>query len=318
MVGKVTPNDMLSASRLPAICGMSKYRSPNDELMSSIDAINGKAPKDESNEAMDWGNKLEPTILMEAANRLGCVQLDIEHDKPYFHDKWPLSCSLDGTATGVMQEITTDIDRGIYVVGQPSIILEGTGILEAKLTSMDPEDIPPLYRGPIQLQAQMSIFKAKWGALCTLYQGTELRIFLFAPHPETLELIERVSKEFQDKLDRYKNTGEIDFYAPISTKDATKTYPNGSINEPVKLDDYGAELTNLLMENKQKISKLEEENQKIQVEIMSIMRSHTVAIAGNYQISWPMRNYKAKPAIITPAKEAYTARQSTLTIKELR
>jgi len=318
MVGKVTPNDMLSASRLPAVCGMSKYRSPNDELQASIDAINGKAPEDISNESMDWGNKLEPTILMESANRLGCVQLDIEHDKPYFHDKWPLSCSLDGTATGVMQEITTDPEKGVYVVGQQSIVLEGTGILEAKLTSMEPEDMPPLYRGPIQLQAQMSIFKAKWGALCTLYRGTELRIFLFAPHQETLELIERVSKEFQDKLDRYKNTGVCDFYEPISTKDATKTYPHGSIDEPVKLDDYGSELTKLLIENKQKISKLEEENQKIQTEIMSLMRSHVYAIAGNYQISWPERSYKAQPAKIVPAKEAYTIRQSTLTIKELR
>ena len=42
MVGKVTPNDMLSASRLPAVCGMSVYRSPNDELLASIAAINGE------------------------------------------------------------------------------------------------------------------------------------------------------------------------------------------------------------------------------------------------------------------------------------
>ena len=186
MVGKVTPNDMLSASRLPAVCGMSKYQSPNDELKNSIDAINGIAPADISNESMDWGNKLEPTILTEAAYRLGCSQLDIEHDKPYFHEKWPLSCSLDGTATGPAAEVFTDPEKGIYVVGKPSITLMGTGVLEAKLTAMEPEDIPPLYRGPLQLQAQMSIMKATWGALCVLYQGTELRIFLFEPHLETL------------------------------------------------------------------------------------------------------------------------------------
>ncbi len=55
MVGKVTPNDMLSASRLPAVCGMSQYRSPNDELLASIAAINGDELPNISNESMDWG-----------------------------------------------------------------------------------------------------------------------------------------------------------------------------------------------------------------------------------------------------------------------
>ena len=130
MVGKLTPNTMLSASRLPAVMGLSKYRSPNDELLMSIDAIQGKEPEPISNEAMDWGNKMEPTILMEAANRLGLTQLSIDHEEAYFHDDWPISCSLDGTATGSMTEITTDPERGIYVVGQDFIMLEGTGVLE--------------------------------------------------------------------------------------------------------------------------------------------------------------------------------------------
>ena len=318
MVGKVTPNDMLSASRIPAVCGMSKYRSPNDELLSSIDFLKGLNPPDIGNEAMAWGNRLEPTILMEAANRLGCSQLEIEHPTPYFHDKWPLCCSLDGTATGNMEEVFTDPEKGIYVVGSDSIVLSGTGIIEAKLTSMPAEDVLPLYRGPIQLQAQMAIYKATWGAIATLYQGTELRIFLFKQHPATLELIEKTCKEFQDKLDRWKETGEVDYYPPINPKDAARTFSAGSDDEPVKLDNYVEELTKLLLENKAKITKAEEENSKIQTEIMGIMRNHTHGIAGQYQISWPTRSYKAKPATITPAKEAYTIRQSTLTIKELK
>lgn len=317
MVGKVTPNDMLSASRIPAVCGMSKYRSPNDELLSSIDFLKGITPPDIGNEAMAWGNRLEPTILMEAANRLKCSQLEIEHPTPYFHDKWPLCCSLDGTATGNIEEVVTDPEKGIYVVGSESIVLSGTGIIEAKLTSMPAEDVLPLYRGPIQLQAQMAIYKATWGAIATLYQGTELRIFLFKQHPATLELIEKTCKEFQDKLDRWKNTGEIDYYPPINPKDAARTFSSGSDDEPVVLDNYVEELTKLLLENKAKITKAEEENSKIQTEIMGIMQNHTHGIAGQYQISWPVRSYKAKPATITPAKEAYSIRQSTLTIKQL-
>lgn len=318
MVGKVTPNDMLSASRLPAVCGMSQYRSPNDELLASIDAINGIAPPDISNESMDWGNKMEPAILLEAANRLDCKDLEIDYDKPFFHDKWPLSCSLDGTCYGKGQEIVSDPDKGIYVVGGGSIKLNGMGVLEAKLTAMPAEDVLPLYRGPIQLQAQMSIMKASWGAVCALYQGTQLRIFLFEPHLPTLRLIQETANTFQDKLDRYKNTGEIDYYAPVNPKDAARTWSSGSDDEPVKLDTYAEELTKLLLENKQKIAKAEEENSKIQTELMGMLREHTYGIAGEYQISWPVRNYKAKPATITPAKEAYSVRQSTLTIKAIK
>ena len=318
MVGKVTPNDMLSASRLPAVCGMSQYRSPNDELLSSIDAINGKVPPDISNESMDWGNKMEPTILLEAANRLDCMQLEIEHEKAYFHDSWPLSCSLDGTCYGKGQTVTSDPDRGIFVVGQDSITLDGMGVLEAKLTAMPAEDVLPLYRGPIQLQAQMSIVKASWGAVATLYQGTQLRIFLFAIHKETQELIEKTSKEFQDKLDRYKNTGEIDHYPPSNPKDAARTWSSGSDDEPIVMDDYAMELTNLLVENKQKIATMEGLNNQIQTELMGMLKNRTHGIAGQYQITWPVRHYKAKLATIVPAKEAYTVRQSTLTIKGLK
>jgi hypothetical protein len=38
--------------------------------------------------------------------------------------------------------------------------------------------------------------------------------------------------------------------------------------------------------------------------------------AGHYVISWPMRNFKAAAERLVPAKEAYSVRQSTLSIKE--
>ena len=318
MVGKLTPNTMLSASRLPAVMGLSKYRSPNDELQYSIDAIDGKELPDISNESMEWGNKLEPTILMEAANRLNCSQLDYNHEEAYFHDEWPLSCSLDGTANGNNQEIFTDPERGIYVVGQPSIILEGTGVLEAKLTAMDAEDQLPLWRGPIQLQAQMDIVKASWGCIATLYKGTELRLFLFSKHQDTLDTIKQIAFDFQERLDRYKNTGYIDHYPPINPKDAVRTWERATDDDPVDLDEYAEALIDVLQKNKKKITTLEEENGNIQTELMAMLKNHKYGLAGKYQITWPERSYKAQPSRIVPAKEAYTVRQSTLTIKELK
>ena len=202
MVSKVTPDTMLSASRLPAVMGLSRYRSPNEELDYSIRAIRGEEREDIGNEAMAWGNQLEPLILATAAERLQLTDLVAEHPEARFHAELPLCCSLDGTADGRGQVITSDPDKGIYVVGQDSITLDGVGVLEAKLTAVAPEEMPALYRGPVQLQAQMDIIQAKWGAVCVLYQGTELRVFLFAPHAQTLAGIAQVATEFQAKLEK--------------------------------------------------------------------------------------------------------------------
>lgn len=185
MVGKVTPDSMLSASRLPAVLGLSKYRTPNDELLVSINAMNGQQRQDITNEAMTWGNELESIILRQTAERLQLTDMKLDHPKPFFHPTLPLCCSLDGLADGRGQILRTDPDAGIFVIGQESIELDGYGVLEAKLTSAPPEDLPSLARGPIQLQAQMDIMGFKWGALATLYRGTEMRIFLFAPHQNT-------------------------------------------------------------------------------------------------------------------------------------
>lgn len=314
MVGKVTPDDMLSASRLPAVLGLSKYRTANDELMASIASIKGEPREDIGNEAMSWGNLMEPLILEQAADRLGLEHPDMDHPRPYFHSTLPLACSLDGTAMGAGQVVRSDPDKGIYVVGQDEIKLEGLGVLEAKLTSLSPEDVPALYRGPLQLQAQMAIMGASWGAVCVLYQGTELRVFLFAPHQGTLELIEKTVLEFQTKLDKYQETGEIDYYPPANSKDADKMFPV-AVDEVVLLDDTAAELARDILAAQALAKQAEADRQKAEAALKAIMGSTAKAMAGEYQISWPMRSYKAQPAKTVPAKDAYTVRQSTLSVR---
>lgn len=314
MVGKVTPDDMLSASRLPAVLGLSKYRTANDELMASIASIKGEPREDIGNEAMSWGNLMEPLILEQAADRLDLEHPDMDHPRPYFHGTLPLACSLDGTAMGDGQVVRSDPDKGIYVVGQDEIVLEGLGVLEAKLTSLSAEDVPALYRGPLQLQAQMAIMGATWGAVCVLYQGTELRIFLFAPHQSTLELIEKTVLEFQTKLDKYQETGEIDYYPPANSKDADKMFPV-AVDEVVLLDDTAAELARDILAAQALAKQAEADRQKAEAALKAIMGSTSKAMAGDYQISWPMRSYKAQPTKTVPAKEAYTVRQSTLSVR---
>lgn len=316
MVNKVTPDTLLSASRLPALLGLSKYRSPNDELQYSIRALMGEERENIENEAMDWGNQMEPLILREAAKRLELADLNTDYTSPFYHPTLPLACSLDGYADGRGQRIRTDLEAGIIVVGQEEIELSGYGVLEAKLTSVSPEDMPALYRGPIQLQAQMDIMSAKWGALSVLYQGTTLRVFLFAPHQQTLQTIAQATTEFQAKLDKFKGTGEIDFYPPASSKDADRMYPDAS-NETVDLPFEAERLAAEIVAAKLAIEESEQRKSTAEAELKNFLKNATKGVAGRFQISWPMRSYKAQPEKIVPAKEAYTARQSTLAIKEL-
>lgn len=319
MVNKVTPDTMLSASRLPSVMGLSKYNTPNDELEYSINALQGKERPDISNESMDWGNQMEPLILREAAKRLQLSELNIDHTTPFFHESLPLCCSLDGTGHGRGQVITTDPDAGIFVIGQDSITLDGVGVLEAKLTAMEPEDLPPLWRGPIQLQAQMDIMQSNWGAICTLYKGTNLRIFLFATHQATLENIAKVTLDFQSRLDNYKETGAIDYYPPQAGEkwpDSRGQYP--VLEETVLLDAEAAELAQRIVDNKLELKILEQDIASDEESLKELIGQSTKAIAGSYAISWPTRSYKAQPEKTVPAKEAYTIRQSTLTIRELK
>ena len=315
MVSKVTPDTMMSASRLPALMGYSKYSTANDELQYSIRALQDMERPDIGNEAMAWGNTLEPLILSEAARRLKLSNVLLDHPTACFHPAIPLCCSLDGTGYGGGQVIRTDPDKGIYVVGQDSIILHGVGVIEAKLTSVRPEDTPALYRGPIQLQGQMDIIQAQWGAVCVLYGGTELRIFLFAPHIGTVTRIVEQVRDFQRRLDNWSATGEIDFYPPSSTKDADRMYPQGQDVEVV-LPPTAENLVQKIKAAQAVALQAETDRSDAEAKLKVLMGEATTGVMGNWQVSWPMRHYTAKPAKVTPAKEAYSIRQSSLSIKE--
>lgn len=317
MVGKVTPDTMLSASRLPAVMGYSKYRSPNDELSASIDALGNKETPFVTNEAMEWGNTFETTILERAAVRLGVSNLITQHPEPYFHPLLRLACSLDATADGSGITIANDPDKGIMVMDGESIQLDGRGILEAKLTSVAPEHSPALYRGVIQLQAQMDITGAKWGALCVLYRGTELRIFLFKPHEGTLRAIADATLDFQRRLDIWKMDRHIEYYPPVNSADADRTWGQGE-DAAVQLGGEFETWVRDILEAKQDIKQCESIIDDREKRIKEAMQTASKATIGCYQVSWPMRNYQATQDRVVKGKAAYSVRQSTLTVKEIK
>jgi len=318
MVGKKTPDTMMSASRLPALMGLSKFSTANDELDITIAAHKGEKRQNKQKEAMAWGDCVEPVILREAAKRLELVDLVLNHEQAYYYrDGLPLCCSLDGTSDGGGQVITTDPDQGIFVIGQDSITLDGIGVLEAKLTSVQAEDVPALYRGPIQLQAQMEIMQAKWGAVCVLYRGVQLRIFLFAPHAQTIKTIEHVVLDFQRRLDKFKATGEIEYYPPQNSADASRMYPVAS-EDTITLGAEAELLAERIDAAKKVIVEAESDKADAETKLKVLLGEAKAATAGRYEIKWPMRSYRAQPERITPAKEAYSIRQSTISVKELQ
>jgi predicted phage-related endonuclease len=305
---------MLSASRLPAVLGHSKWSTANDELMATIHAIDGNEPEQIFKEAFDWGNLLEGPILQESATRLNLTNLALEHPAHFAKDI-PLACSLDGLAYGGGQVIQSDPDKGIFVVGQDSIKLNGIGVLEAKLTSFDAEDVPPLWRGPLQLQAQMMIMDAKWGAVCTLYKGLALRIFIFAPHQATQDAITAAVIDFDKRLTVYKETGEIDSYPVESNSDANLLYAQGS-DETINLPASSEASIRAILEAKETIKELEEVVETETLALKKLLETAERGRTGNFEVAWPMRSYKATAEKITPAAPARTIRLQTLTIKE--
>jgi len=318
MAGKLTSDKEMSASRLPGLLGFSKYSTPNDELQFSLNAIDGKERPDIGNEAMGWGNRLEPVILAEAAKRLGLEKFDTDIGQAYSHREIALACSLDGVGFGDGQLIKPDPDRGIYVVGQDSIKLDGPGVLEAKLTKTMPEDTPHLARGPIQLQGQMLVTGHKWGCVCVLYQGIELRVFLFGPHFETQKEIVKAVLLFQNKLDKYRRTAEIDWYPPESSKELDRIYPSAADKVEVELPSNVGDLAQAIVNNKAAIKAAEAGIDHAEKQIKQLLGQAERGRAGQYMISWPMRSYKAAPERLLPAKEAYVIRQSTLSIREIK
>ena len=318
MVGKITNDILPSGSRIPSIMGVSPFRSPNDELAASIDAMEGKPRPPFEVEAADWGNTLEPIIITEAAKRLGITvkELQVDYALSYLEDdEIILQCSLDSIWEGDGRTITTDPDLGVYVIGADSIELNGLGCCESKLTSAMPEEEPPLYRGPLQLQAQMLCAKYTWGVIATLYRGTELRLFFYRASGNMQTKIIDVCKEFTRRVNSKS------WYPAISPADAVKAYPGVDESKPaVELAGETGDFARRLIEIKAQAKILEEEIDQLQAKIMDKLADAEEGYIKNVdgsvaaRIKWAMRSYKAQPEKVTPAKPARIERSKTLQI----
>jgi len=315
MVGKRTPDDIVTASRIPALMGVSPYDTQNDLLASVLAAVEGKPdPKPfNGNEACDWGDTLEPVIIKTAAERLGLTDLQLEHDA-VFHDTLPFAVSLDGTADGGLgHNVDTDWSKGIICPNGP-VWVDGTGVLESKLTSSKPEDAPAPHRGPLQLQGQLMATGHTWGAVCVLYGGVELRIFLYQADAAVQSKIMNAIHDFE------RRKMDVDWYPVLTSSDGNTAYSRVDDGAPpLELPEEQADWLGQLVNAKEAKRAAEQDIDEAEAALKEFMGSHEQAtgVVGNttYTVRWPMRNFKAQPAKTTPAKPARVARQGTLTVK---
>ena len=318
MVGKLTPDDMISASVVPVILGLSPYKTPNEHLKRIIALDAGEAdPNDfHGNEATEHGDALEPYILKTACQRLGIIEADLKLDEPFFYDKARLAASLDGMGklTGT---IKTDPNKGIYVMNERGWIdVDGWGCLEAKLTSAQVEDRPAAYRGLWQLQAQMMCSGFDWGAIATLYQGVTLRIFVYKADAAMQSRIIEAINEFE------RRRADKEPYPVSSSADGNNAYPVAS--EAVPAIDFasvqgGQKLVLDLAQAKDDKKEAERRIDELEASIKEIMGDASAGeteIGGKrYIVKWPMRRVREQPEKIVPAKPETVSRQKTLTLK---
>jgi predicted phage-related endonuclease len=188
--------------------------------------------------------------------------------------------------------------------------------LEAKLTKSFPEDTPDLARGPIQLQGQLLVTGHQWGAVCVLYSGMTLRVFLFAVHYETQKAIAKAVLEFDSKLSAYKSRGERDFYPPTSSFDLNAMFPVAQTKE-IELSSEAVELAKTILDKKLVINACESSIDEAEMKIKQMLGEADSGRSGEVLITWKMRHYKESPEKLSPARKAYSVRQSNLSIKGL-
>ena len=145
---------MIGGSEAAAVCGVHPWLSPY-----RLAALKrGLIARDDLSgvERVRWGTILEPVVAQEYAERTGrkvrVRRAVVRHPEHAY--------------------IGGHIDR--WIVGDP----RGRGVLEVKTTSernaADWADEPPLHY-QIQLQHYLMVTGARWGSLCALVGGQELR-----------------------------------------------------------------------------------------------------------------------------------------------
>ncbi|MFI3187230.1 MAG: YqaJ viral recombinase family protein [Methylococcaceae bacterium] len=312
---KLTRDDTLSCSQLPALMGENPWATPNDVMQALMDGAMGKPRQETPNEAMEWGNRVESAILSKMAEALGATDW-FSPTEPFYYGQI-LGASLDGLCT--MDEPLTfrngDSPKIYVMTRSGEITISGTGCLEAKNTKAVGSDEPALYRGPLQLQGQMMCADMQWGAIGTLHQGHDFRLYLYDRDHELTAYIEMLAKDVASRMQTFMETGQAEWYDIKSNADALRAWPEAKHDKMVDITPFEDDVS-VIVDAKAQIALLERSISDAELRIKQAMENAETGETQQFIVRWPMRNYKASPEKIVPAKDAYSVRQQTLVIKE--
>jgi len=315
MVGKLTNDHEMSCSILATAAGLNPWKSRIDLLGEMILAKRGENVRTEQTAIMSRGDTLEPVLLNKAGEEIGLDRVFVDIEKPIRHTEIPLQGSLDGLCWSDYMIIKEDTSKGIYVMtDSKEIIIGDKGVMECKLTSAYPEDEPPAWRGPMQLQGLMDIKDAQYGILVVCYQSIYWRYFIYPRNEEMVAEIHTLVKDMDRRV------REEDFFPPESPKDASTVYPETN-EQHIDLKDDALDFIDLYNHATKSIKHWQNVKEDAQVSLMGIMQDNTTGSISTdettYIVKWGMRNVKPKPSKIIPEEPGYSVRSNSISIKEV-
>ena len=310
MVGKKTRYDQASCSTLPYIKGISQYQSRNEWLDVAIKASEGELPKQTPQLMLQrMGDLLEPVLCEEAKNILGLESVKVDYEEPVHHPILPLAGSLD--ATGIAKGLTFKNGEHDHIIipEQETIVLDGPGVIECKVTRNAPTNELEEWRGVLQAKGLMECTGYGWAAVIVLWQSTDFRIYLYSRKPEFGGILSALVLDFDYRV---KNKA---YYPPSSTDDANVVYKN--VNKDIITLGRSADMyCEEILQKKQHIKELTEDINDLELKLKKLIQDADGGQTNQHTIMWPMINYKAQPEKVTPAKEARQVRAKTLRIKQ--
>lgn len=312
-VGKLSSDNHASCSGLPVLFGVSPYETKNEYLKSRIDARLGKNVRTvKDSMPIEIGNILEKPLIELTAEKLNLTDVDLAITQAVQHPDFPLEGSIDGIAYSKNNIVKPD-NKVIYTEDDQEIMLDGHGIIEVKTTRQIPEadGKPPLFRGVLQTKALCAICGYSWGVLSTLHNTNDFKMFLLRRDFAFEKELKHIINDFERRIK------EQDWYPPQVLPDLQIMHPVGEkVEVDLNDDDCGFHLDRI-NDNKDKIKLLNEEVEKSQIYIQTKMGEAEIGLNDRYKVSWGTTTYKPQPEKVVPAKDGYTIRRKTATIKKL-
>jgi len=326
--GKLSPDDMLSASQIPYL-----FATPHTLLQQLRDVRAGTyerpAYSEKMEERMAMGNILEGTIneltkellemdIVYPVTEVMSKELGIDSkNKPY-----DIYASLDAIAYIKESTLIAPIEGKIFtpqndlmenVVGK--MVVEYKNMQGKPYDSVDELRLEPYGRGYLQAECQAWIADADYLCVSILFNGNDHRCYV-------MPASEFIQKEIISKAHTlYEHLDNGTLYDPIDVETMAAKYNRVNYNETAQLDDELSKVINLYQTMEREKKELEEGMEGLQMQMIEALGDNEIGQVstkqGLIQLERKVRNYKAQPEKFVPAKEARTIRAKTVTIKNL-